>query len=100
MSLTTVMNKIGAVVSSETWGAIALHAFAAATIILSLPAHAKVAGIAIMAFAVPKEFWWDLKYEPAPFAGATMTKRIINQSKDFAGYALGTAYGLWFTGVI
>ena len=41
-----------------------------------------------LAWAVPKELWWDVKYEPDTYAGGLV---------DLAFYALGAALGTGLT---
>lgn len=95
MNITDVMKKIGLIVTSETWLSLVLHFCFAATIIMSFPGHAKFIAALIIGLAIPKEFVWDVKYEPQ----ASTKAAYISGIKDFTGYLLGSLYAAWKCGV-
>lgn len=94
--MNVLMQKIGSIFTSSLWTSVVIHACGAAAIILSFPDHAKGAAAGIIAFAIPKEFWWDVKFE----IQASKRAAYIGGAEDFAGYALGCLYALWRLSII
>lgn len=64
----------------------------AGTLIVVLAAYffgAPLAGVGLMlAWAIPKEFWYDLRYEPAAISGG-----LDGSATDFGFYCLGGGIG-------